>query len=224
MNLTNLDLETVLLCLKCNTFGFMQLLWWSRFKCWCFLHQSRNQTSSVSTPWMCVIAVVREVIVHHSNQSQSSSVWQVQQPPSYPDFPALPHPSPSSLPPYNLSSLSLQPRPAYTLRVHREWWRKETLKPIIWHKQGAHRSWSGKSFVQVLRTSTERHVEGCATYYSGLFTWSSMSRMSRVTTMLTAFPRLESWNSLATWPPGKQEKTSLKNSWYTSWEIELRQH
>lgn len=39
---------------------------------------------------------------------------------------------------------------------------------------------------------------GRATCYCGLFTWSSMSRMSRVTTMLTAFPRLESWNSLAT--------------------------
>lgn len=26
MNLTNLDLESVLLCLKCNTLGFMQLL------------------------------------------------------------------------------------------------------------------------------------------------------------------------------------------------------
>jgi len=48
-------------------------------------------------------------------------------------------------------------------------------------------------------------------------TWSSMSRMSRVTTTWTTFPRLESWNSLATWPPGKQEKTSLKNSWCSSY-------
>ena len=97
---------------------------------------------------------------------------------------------------------------------------EKTLKPIIWHKQRVHRCCSWEEFCAVWRRGEERRGEerGCATYYSSwqsLFTWSSMSRMSRVTTMLTAFPRLESWNSLATWPPGKQEKTSLKNSWDT---------
>lgn len=43
-------------------------------------------------------------------------------------------------------------------------------------------------------------------------TWSSVSRMRRVTRMLTMFPRLESWKSLATWPPRNKRDQVLREA------------
>lgn len=143
--------------------------------------------------------------------------------------------------PISLFLSSLHPlTPSITAAIHETHPRRpeggaeeKTLKPILnINKEPIDTSqgpfcavWAKKQH----RTSTEGHTyrrgERCTGYYrtrQTSFTWSSMSRMSRVTTMLTAFPRLESWNSLATWPPKKQEKTSLKNSWFSKQTLETR--
>lgn len=166
---------------------------------WRFLHQSPNRTSSLSTPWMWVIATIRVVAVNHTNQLDSHKAAPSNRYNKHPYILPFP-PLPAHLPlPRLLTSSRLFHYRQYPLTCSRERRKKRHFSQLTWPKQGANRC--------------------CATHESGwrsLFTWSSMSRMSRVTTMLTAFPRLESWNSLATWPPGKQEKTSLKNSWHTS--------
>lgn len=69
--------DGVLLCFICNTFGFVHLLWRSRFKtlmcftCVCVLHQRLNLNWRFYTPWKYVIAMIREIIVHHSNKLDS---------------------------------------------------------------------------------------------------------------------------------------------------------
>lgn len=95
IHLANPDQDSVLLCLKSNTFWFMHLFWWGKY----------NDDDVFSTI-VCMCAVVREVNVPNSDQqdSHNRSVWQAQRPPS--------SPSPSSWFPF--LPLSLQPRPIYT--------------------------------------------------------------------------------------------------------------